>query len=86
MESIPYTDALMEMVENGMVDTEFLILGFCKWLGESGVRDFCKANEYIMEDLEESDCDDMDGDASSALSSVGWGTDEDYGYYGDTYE
>jgi hypothetical protein len=27
--------------------------------------------------------EDMDGDAESALASVGWGTDEDYGYYGD---
>lgn len=27
--------------------------------------------------------DSMDGDAASALSSVGWGTDEDYGYSGD---
>lgn len=27
--------------------------------------------------------DSMDGDHESALSSAGWGTDEDYGYYGD---
>lgn len=26
--------------------------------------------------------DDMDGDAGSAFASIGWGTDEDYGYYG----
>ena len=25
----------------------------------------------------------MDGDHASALASIGWGTDEDYGYYGD---
>jgi len=25
----------------------------------------------------------MDGDHESALSSAGWGTDEDYGCYGD---
>jgi len=29
----------------------------------------------------ESDCDD--GDDAYALASAGWGTDEDYGYYGD---
>lgn len=28
------------------------------------------------------DQDFMDGDAASALSSAGFGTDEDYGYYG----
>lgn len=27
--------------------------------------------------------DSMDGDEASALASVGWGTDEDYGYCGD---
>lgn len=27
--------------------------------------------------------DSMDGDAESALASAGWGTDEDYGYFGD---
>ena len=27
--------------------------------------------------------DSMDGDAESALASAGWGTDEDYGHFGD---
>lgn len=27
----------------------------------------------------------MDGDHDSAMTSAGWGTDEDYGYYGDDY-
>lgn len=26
--------------------------------------------------------DGMDGDFDSAMTSAGWGTDEDYGYYG----
>lgn len=30
--------------------------------------------------------DDMDGDHDSAMTSCGWGTDEDYGHYGDDYE
>ena len=25
----------------------------------------------------------MDGDHDSAMTSIGWGTDEDYGYYGE---
>jgi hypothetical protein len=28
----------------------------------------------------------MDGDHESGLASAGWGTDEDYGYYGDYNE
>jgi transposase len=40
----------------------------------------------IIKDYEEQnyDYDDsMDGDEASALASAGFGTDEDYGYYGD---
>ena len=29
--------------------------------------------------------DSMDGDHESGLASAGWGTDEDYGYYGEDY-
>ena len=50
MNSLPSTDALMDMVEDGIVDKDFLILGFCKWLGEAGVREFCRENEYILLD------------------------------------
>jgi len=34
-------------------------------------------------DAEDRYDDSMDGDEASALASVGWGTDEDYGYSGD---
>jgi DNA invertase Pin-like site-specific DNA recombinase len=36
----------------------------------------------IQNELDEEYDDSMDGDAASALASAGWGTDEDYGYYG----
>lgn len=41
--------------------------------------------EAYIEDLESADRDpdDMDGDFDSAMASAGYGTDEDYGYYGD---
>lgn len=50
-------------------------------------------DRYTLEedfDYEESWDDDwfddsMDGDHASALASAGWGTDEDYGYFGDDY-
>ena len=36
--------------------------------------------------LVDADYDDsMDGDFDSAMASAGYGTDEDYGYYGDDY-
>lgn len=34
-------------------------------------------------DWEYDDHEDMDGDHDSAMTSCGWGTDEDYGLYGD---
>jgi hypothetical protein len=36
------------------------------------------------EELEEEEYydDSMDGDHDSAMTSAGWGTDEDYGYFG----
>lgn len=37
------------------------------------------ADELLIDD--EFD-DSMDGDHESALASIGWGTDEDYGAYG----
>ena len=41
--------------------------------------------EYASEDIdfEEADCDDSDD--GYALASAGFGTDEDYGYYGEDY-
>lgn len=34
-------------------------------------------------DWHDEDDDSMDGDHESALASAGWGTDEDYGYFGE---
>lgn len=38
--------------------------------------------EQAWEDCAEYD-DGMDGDWDSGMESAGWGTDEDYGYYGE---
>jgi len=35
------------------------------------------------QDVEETLDESMDGDFDSAMASAGFGTDEDYGYYGD---
>jgi hypothetical protein len=49
---------------------------------ENSYEDDIMENE-IEELYDDSFDDSMDGDAESALASAGWGTDEDYGYYGD---
>ena len=40
-------------------------------------------NEVTDDSHDDSYDDSMDGDHDSAMESAGWGTDEDYGYYGD---
>jgi|Laugresbdmm110sd_1035091.scaffolds.fasta_scaffold98382_3 hypothetical protein len=40
--------------------------------------------ELIADEMMEQEYDEsMDGDFDSAMASAGYGTDEDYGYYGD---
>jgi len=38
-----------------------------------------------IDDYDNGRYDDMDGDHDSAMRDAGWGTDEDYGYYGEDY-
>ena len=42
-----------------------------------------RAISQIIEDQDQGYNDDMDGDFDSAMASAGFGTDEDYGYYGE---
>lgn len=44
-----------------------------------GDLDASEENNYDDVVIDES----MDGDHDSAMTSCGWGTDEDYGFYGD---
>ena len=39
--------------------------------------------EYLKETSDDYYDESMDGDFDSAMASAGYGTDEDYGYYGD---
>lgn len=39
--------------------------------------------DFVTEDGEGDYDESMDGDFDSAMASAGFGTDEDYGYYGD---
>jgi hypothetical protein len=47
--------------------------------------DYYDENDFDYEDATDNDYDydDMDGDFDSAMSSAGFGTDEDYNYYGE---
>ena len=49
--------------------------------------DACDINTDDLLEDEESDFDDaMDVDFDYAMASCGYGSDEDYGYYGDNYD
>ena len=51
---------------------------------DTGFNDYMDACGIDTDDLSDSDYDDsMDGDFDSGMASAGFGTDEDYGYYGD---
>ena len=45
------------------------------------VNDVLNIKEHMMDSID----DPMDGDFDTAMASAGYGTDEDYGYYGDDY-
>lgn len=46
---------------------------------------FDEENEDHWDDFDDYYDDSMDGDHDSSMESAGWGTDEDYGYYGEDY-
>lgn len=53
-----YTNKLLEMVDEGLIDKDALIVACLKWMSEDDVREMAKANELILED--EKDEEDLD--------------------------
>lgn len=75
------TNLILDMVAEGTLEKEQLIRDLLMWMSESDVEEF--AERLLDDGEEETDVDDsMDGDHDSAMASVGWGTEEDYGHYG----
>lgn len=62
------------------MDDELIMCGCCEGC-ECELDDACDCEGGVCSAYD-GDADDMDGDHDSAMESVGWGTDEDYGYYG----
>jgi len=78
-------DKALELVENGMVSAEDMLTMALKYMSTDDVEDMLDANELSERFTEEEDFDCDDSDDDYALSSAGFGTDEDYGYYGEDY-
>lgn len=53
MESRHYTNKLLELVECGVLDKDYVILALVKWMSEDDVKECCKANEFFNTDNEE---------------------------------
>lgn len=71
---------LIDYLAYEILNEQEVILAFIKWLPDAEIGEMLRANDWIFN--QEPD-DSMDGDHDSAMTSAGFGTDEDYGYYGD---
>lgn len=52
------TNKLLEMVDEGLISKNDLIVACLKWMSEDDVREMAEANEFIWED--EDDEEDLD--------------------------
>ena len=78
------TNKLLEMIEEGLLDPKEVVTMCVKYMSEDDVADMMDCNELSSRLQEDDEYDDsMDGDHDSAMASAGFGTDEDYGYYGE---
>ena len=48
-----YTNKLLEMVEEGLLDRDSVIMACVKYMSEDEVRDMMHANEFIEEEEDE---------------------------------
>jgi len=56
-----YTNLLLEMIEDGLLDRDNVIMACVKYMSESDVQDMMEANEMIAEEDEDEDEDEDDG-------------------------
>ena len=71
---------LIDYIAHELLSEQEVILAFIQWLPDNEIGKIIRANDWIFN--QEPD-DSMDGDHDSAMISAGFGTDEDYGYYGE---
>ena len=59
-----YTSKLLELVEDGMLDRDTVIMACVKYMSEDDVKDMMESNEFILE--EDEDEDEYDGQPDEA--------------------
>jgi hypothetical protein len=79
------TNYLFDLMESGLVSAETVAMLALQYMSEDDVTEMMRVNDLLInEDEEFGDYDEsMDGDFDSGMASAGFGTDEDYGYYGE---
>jgi hypothetical protein len=60
-----YTSKLLELVEDGMLDRDTVIMACVKYMSEDDVKDMMEANEFILEEDEDED-EEYDGQPDEA--------------------
>jgi hypothetical protein len=48
-----YTEQLLEMIEDGMLDRDAVIMACVKYMSEDDVRDMMEINEFVPEEDED---------------------------------
>ena len=57
-----YTNKLLEMVEDGLLDRDAVIMACVKYMSESDVQDMMECNEFILEEDEDEEDEDSEWD------------------------
>ena len=52
-----YTNKLLELVEDGLLDRDTVIMACIKYMSEDDVKDMMESNEFILEEDEDEDDD-----------------------------
>ena len=55
-----YTNKLLEMVEEGLLDRDNVIMACVKYMSEDEVRDMMHCNEFIEEEETEEEAEEQD--------------------------
>ena len=85
VDSVKFSGMMDELLKKGVID--MANYHDDEWIDvDDGMIDVRSFGEMI-EDFHEDDYydDSMDGDFDTAMRDAGFGTDEDYGYYGEDY-
>lgn len=65
-----YTTELLQMIEDGLLDRDTVIMACVKYMSEDDVKDMMEINEFILED-DDIDEDEDDEDALDDFNYVG---------------